>query len=269
MSGSVTRRFFRGDFSLCSSCAVHVQVLFVSALEGQGVEDLRALLCGRQMLISCTQIVKVDEGGWKWRCRTWSKLIHVAAKAQAFWWEIVAWASRTCWTDWARQVNDMTICDPITRLARLTRFTRLAASPCPFEAVVRVKLQWQLATSARSGESEMILTDAEADGETADAAEAEVRKTCDNHHDIASDLGLGDRLSACSTACSTGRGIVYPVGATLPISLILQAGLHGQTANGKPGLSADFFLIFVRSTTLQHLGCEARRTQGPRQNATN
>ena len=48
---------------MCSSCAVHVQVLFVSALEGQGVEDLRALLCGRQMLISCTQIVKVDAGG--------------------------------------------------------------------------------------------------------------------------------------------------------------------------------------------------------------
>jgi hypothetical protein len=40
------------------------------------------------------------------------------------------------------------------------------------------------------------------------------------------------------------RGIVYPVGATLPISLILQAGLHGQTANGKPGLSADFFFDF-------------------------
>ena len=48
---------------MTSVCAVHVQVLFVSALEGQAVEDLRALLCGRQMLISCTQIVKVDEGG--------------------------------------------------------------------------------------------------------------------------------------------------------------------------------------------------------------
>ena len=27
-----------------------LQVLFVSALEGEGVEELRALLCGRQML---------------------------------------------------------------------------------------------------------------------------------------------------------------------------------------------------------------------------
>ena len=32
------------------------QVLFVSALEGEGVEDLRTLLCGRQTLISCQRV---------------------------------------------------------------------------------------------------------------------------------------------------------------------------------------------------------------------
>lgn len=67
MSGSVTRPVSYRDFSfrqqfMCSSFRkVYMQVLFVSALEGQGVEDLRALLSGRQMLITCTQIVQIVE----------------------------------------------------------------------------------------------------------------------------------------------------------------------------------------------------------------
>jgi hypothetical protein len=91
----------------------------------------------------------------------------------------------------------------------------------------------------------MILTDAEADGETADAAEAEVRKTCDNHHDIASDLGPGDRLSACSTACSTGWARHRLPGGGDPAYLIDSPG-RAPWANGKRQTRAErgFFFDF-------------------------
>ena len=121
----------------------------------------------------------------------------------------------------------------------------------------------------------MILTDALSrwrdPWQSPDAAEAEVRETCDNHHDIASDLGLTDSVRIRLRVEKLGEASSTRWRRPCLSHWFSRQGSR-QVSMGKRPTRAErgvfFFGIFVRSTALQHLGCEARRTQGLRENAT-